>query len=122
MTNEIYSDLWSTTEALLIEYPELSELWLDRATLNTIRGKYVNKDEQREYYRKRAFTAMVMEKLFRAFQVRDEVGPGADEEGEGITIDNDALHDIWRDDLRAEYEEYPDFIEFIENEVFSSSE
>ena len=115
---DVYSDLWSTMDQLLIQYPELSELWLNRDTLAAIRARYPTQDAQREYFRKRAFTAMVVEKIFRVFQLREEVESA--EDTEGITIDNPELWRIWSEDLRAEYSEYPEFIEYIEKEVFGS--
>ena len=116
MPSDIYSELWSTLDELLIQYPELSELWLNRETLSSIRVKYPSKEAQREYLRKRAFAGMVVEKIFRVFQIQNEVG--ANQEEEGISIDNPELWSIWSEDLRSEYTEYPEFIEYIEREVF----
>lgn len=118
LPEDVYSDLWNTMDELLIEHPELSELWLDRATLETIRGKFPSKEEQRDYFKRRAFTAMVLEKLFRAWRAKDEGGESSSEDEEGISIDNPELWRIWSDDIRSEYSDYPDFVDYVEKNVF----
>lgn len=114
-----YSDLWNEMDELLIQYPELSELWLDRDKLASLRSKYPAKDELKDYFRKRAFTSLVMENIFRIYEASTEGDGGSDEgEGEGITLDNGDLWRIWSEDVRDEYSEYPEFIEYVEKNVF----
>lgn len=114
-----YSDLWSEMDELLIEHPELSELWLETDKLAKLRGKYTNKQELDEYFRKRAFTSLVMENIFRVFESREE-GEGTREEddSEGITLDNPELWRIWSEDVSDEYSDYPEFVEYVEKNVF----
>ncbi len=111
---EDYSELWNDMDELLIEHPELSELWLDREKLATLRARYPAKEDLREYFRKRAFTALVIEKIFRVFEMTEE----GEEEVEGITLDNPELHRIWSEDVKDEYADFPEFVEFVEREVF----
>lgn len=116
-----YSGLWSEMDELLIEHPELSELWLDRDKLSALQNKYPAKEDLKEYFRKRAFTSLVMEDLFRIFELRPEDGDDVDEEGdeaEGITLDNAELWRIWSEDVRDEYSDYPEFVEYVEKNVF----
>lgn len=114
-----YSDLWNEMDELLIQYPELSELWLDRDKLATLRVKYPGKDDLKDYFRKRAFTSLVMENIFRIFEATPEGGGDSEgEEAEGITLDNFDLWRIWSEDVRDEYSEYPEFIEYVEKNVF----
>jgi hypothetical protein len=117
-----YSDLWSEMDELLIEYPELSELWLDRDKLASLRGRYATKDDLKEYYRKRAFTSLVMENIFRIFELtQEDQGDQEPEEAEGITLDNPELWRIWSEDVRDEYSDYPEFIEYVDKNVFVNS-
>lgn len=114
-----YSNLWNEMDGLLIEYPELSELWLDRDKLVDLRLKYPAKEDLKEYFRKRAFTSLVMENIFRIFELStDAEGDGSEEEGEGITLDNPELWRIWSLDVSDEYSDYPEFVEYVEKNVF----
>lgn len=114
-----YSNLWNEMDGLLIEYPELSELWLDRDKLVDLRLKYPAKEDLKEYFRKRAFTSLVMENIFRIFELStDAEGDGSEEEGEGITLDNPELWQIWSLDVSDEYSDYPEFVEYVEKNVF----
>ena len=121
LQEEIYGDLWSSLDQLLIQYPELSEMWLDRDTLARVQSKYPSRDEQREHYRKRAFTSMIVEKLFRIYQVNQEQGaPAEGEEVESITIDNPDILKMWYEGgIRDEYSDFPDFIEYAEKNFFA---
>ncbi|MGE5139307.1 MAG: hypothetical protein ACM3JD_07595 [Rudaea sp.] len=119
-----YYDLWSDMDEMLIRHPELSELWLDQAKLSALRARYP-KEQLNDYFRKRAFTALVMEKIFRIFEMNE--GEGAIEsEGDGgesaeyetITLDNPELRRIWEDDVRDEYSNYPEFIEYVAQNIF----
>jgi hypothetical protein len=111
-----YSELWNEMDEMLIQYPELSELWLDRDKLATLRSRFPGKDDLKDYFRKRAFTALVIEKVFRVFEaLQDE-----SEEAEGITLDNPELWRIWNDDVKDEYTDYPEFIDFVAKSVFVS--
>ncbi len=124
-----YEDLWSTMDELLVQYPELSELWLDRDTLSAIRSKFQTRDEQREYFRKRAFVSLVIEKIFRMFEEsameseleedeeEEEVEEGQAEEQETLTIDNPDFWKIWTDDIKNEYSDYPEFVDYVEQNV-----
>lgn len=114
---EMYGDLWNKTNELLIAHPELSELWLDRETLATIRARYPSRDEQQAYYRRRAFAAMIIERLFRIYREKTDYGL---EDEEGITLNNAELERIWREDLQGEYEAYPEFVTFVENQVLKA--
>ena len=116
-----YSDLWSEMDELLIEYPELSDLWLDRDKIASLRVKYPARDELKDYYRKRAFTSLVMENIFRIFESlqQDQVDQTG-EEAEGITLDNPELRRIWSEDVRDEYSDYPEFIEYVDKNVFEN--
>ncbi len=113
-----YSELWNEMDELLIEYPELSELWLDREKLAQLRSRYPGKDDLKEYFRKRAFTSLVMEKIFRVYEAIEE--SGGEEEVEGITLDNPELYRIWKEDIKDEYSDFPEFILYVAQEVFSS--
>jgi hypothetical protein len=117
-----YSDLWSEMDELLIEHPELSELWLDRDKLASLRVKYTTKEELKEYYRKRAFTSLVMENIFRIFESgQEDQTDQTGDEVEGITLDNPELWRIWSEDVRDEYSDYPEFIEYVDKNVFQNS-
>ncbi len=114
-----YSELWNEMDELLIQYPELSELWLDRDKLVTLRNRYPGRDDLREYFRKRAFTALVMEKIFRVYELMEGEEPVEEEEAEeSITIDNPELKRIWNEDVKDEYSDYPEFIEYVEQNIF----
>jgi hypothetical protein len=116
-----YSGLWSEMDELLIEHPELSELWLDRDKLASLRLRYAAKQDLEEYYRKRAFTSLVMENIFRIYEATLEgEGDQGAEEAEGITLDNPELWRIWSEDVRDEYSDYPEFIEYVDKNVFES--
>ncbi len=115
---EEYGELWNDMDELLIEYPELSELWLDRDKLSVLRGRYPAKEDLKDYFRKRAFTALVMEKIFRVWEMTNE----GQEETEGITVDNSELQRIWREDVKDEYADFPEFVDFVEKEVFGPGE
>ncbi len=115
-----YSELWNEMDELLIEYPELSELWLDREKLSKLRSKYPGKDDLKEYFRKRAFTSLVMEKIFRVYEVIEESGGEA--EVEGIKLDNPELWSIWNEDVKDEYSDFPEFIEYVESQVFGGED
>ncbi len=114
-----YSELWNEMDELLIQYPELSELWLDPDKLAALQVKYIGKEDLKDYFRKRAFTSLVMEKVFRVFEsleeTREEEG---EQEVEGLTLDNPELWRIWKEDVRDEYSDYPEFIEYVEKNVF----
>lgn len=114
-----YSELWNEMDELLIQFPELSELWLEREKLEALQLKYPGKDDLRDYFRRRAFTSLVMEKVFRVFESMEERGEGEEgEEEEGLTLDNPELWRIWKEDVRDEYSDYPEFIEYVEKNVF----
>lgn len=114
-----YSNLWNEMDELLIQYPELSELWLDREKLAALRVKYPGKDDLKDYFRKRAFTSLVMENIFRIFEsTTDGTAGSEEEEAEGITLDNSDLWRIWSEDVRDEYSDYPEFVEYVEKNVF----
>ncbi len=114
-----YSELWNEMDELLIQYPELSELWLDREKLVTLRNRYPGKDDLREYFRKRAFTALVMEKIFRVYELTEgESAMEESEEEESITIDNPELKRIWLEDVKDEYSDYPDFVDYVNQNIF----
>ncbi len=113
-----YSELWNDMDELLIEYPELSELWLDRDKLAKLRSRYPAKEDLKEYFRKRAFTSLVMEKIFRVYEAIEE--GGEESEVEGITLDNPELYRIWNEDVKEEYSDFAEFVEYVEQEVFSS--
>jgi hypothetical protein len=113
-----YSDLWSEMDELLIEYPELSELWLDRGKISDLRLKYPVKEDLKDYFRKRAFTSLVMENIFRIFELTGEAEGEEAEDKEGITLDNPELWRIWSEDVSDEYSDYPEFIEYVEKNVF----
>ncbi len=120
-----YSELWNEMDELLIQYPELSELWLDKVKLDKLRAKYTGKDELLTYFRRRAFTSLVMEKIFRVFELtQDEEQYGADEpeeeEQESITIGNPELKRIWEEDVRDEYEDFPEFIQYVADNIFTT--
>ncbi len=110
-----YSDLWNEMDEMLIQYPELSELWLDRDKLASLRSKYSSKDDLKDYFRKRAFTALVIEKVFRVFEAAQD----GEEEVEGITLDNPELWRIWNEDVKDEYSDYPEFVDFVEKIIFT---
>src|SRR5712692_6282307 len=117
-----YADLWNEMDELLIRYPELSELWLDRDKLAGLRLKYPRDEELRGYFRKRAFTSLVMEKVFRVYESPEEEDGEEEGEGsEGLTIDNPELWRIWNEDVRDEYSDYAEFIEYVEKNVFTSA-
>ncbi len=117
-----YGELWNEMDELLSQYPEWSELWLDRQKLDKLRARYPGKDELRDYFRKRAFTSLVMEKIFRVYELmEDEHEFGDDEhedEEESITIDNPELKRIWQEDVKDEYEEFEDFVQYVEETIF----
>lgn len=114
-----YSELWNEMDELLIQFPELSELWLEREKLEALQLKYPGKDDLRDYFRRRAFTSLVMEKVFRVFESIEERGEGEEgEEEEGLTLDNPELWRIWKEDVRDEYSDYPEFIDYVEKNVF----
>ncbi len=118
-----YSELWNEMDELLIQYPELSELWLDRAKLDKLRSRYPARDDLREYFRKRAFTSLVMEKVFRVYELLEGEENYSDDEQEGdeeesITIDNPELKRIWDEDVKDEYDEFPEFIEYVNESIF----
>ncbi len=124
MYNEAdYGELWNEMDELLIQYPELSELWLDRDKLAALRRRFQSRDELREYFRKRAFTSLVMEKIFRVYELSEgetsSDGSGEEEE-ETITIDNEELRSIWEQDVKDEYSDFPEFIDFVEKNIFTS--
>jgi hypothetical protein len=110
-----YAELWNEMDEMLIQYPELSELWLDRGKLATLRTRYPSKEELKDYFRKRAFTALVMERVFRMFEATNE----GEVEAEGITLDNPELYRIWNEDVKDEYSDFPEFIQFVEESVFT---
>lgn len=110
-----YSELWNEMDEMLIEYPELSELWLDPVKLSTLRSKYPAKDDLKAYFRKRAFTALVMERIFRVFEAAQD----EEQEVEGISLDNPELWRIWDEDVKDEYADYPEFIGFVEKAIFT---
>lgn len=110
-----YSELWNEMDEMLIQYPELSELWLDRDKLVSLRSKYPARDDLKDYFRKRAFTALVMEKVFRVFEAAQD----GEEEVEGLTLDNPELWRIWNEDVKDEYTDFPEFIDFVEKNVFT---
>ncbi len=112
-----FSDLWNEMDELLIEFPELSELWLDRDKLAELKSRYPGKDALKDYFRKRAFTSLVMEKIFRVYEAIEE-GEG-EEQVEGITLDNPELERIWNEDIKEEYSDFPEFVEYVEKEVFT---
>ncbi len=119
---DLYSDLWSELDTLLIQYPELSEIWLDRATVAATRAKYSDKQELRDFYKRRAFVALVMERLFRIYQFGDEAG---ESEGgdliDSITIDNPEFLKMWYEGgLRDEYSDYPEFVQYAEKNFFDN--
>ncbi len=111
-----YSELWNEMDEMLIQYPELSELWLDRDKLSALRSKYPAKDDLKDYFRRRAFTALVMEKVFRVF----EAAQAGEEEVEGLTLDNPELWRIWNEDVKDEYSDFPEFVDFVDKNVFAS--
>ncbi len=122
-----YGELWNEMDELLIQYPELSELWLDRHKLDKLRARYPGKDELREYFRKRAFTSLVMEKIFRVYELmadENEFGNDGDEEDEeeSITIDNPELKRIWQEDVKDEYEDFEDFIQYVDETIFVTAQ
>ena len=110
-----YAELWNEMDEMLIQYPELSELWLDRSKLAALRTRYPSKEELKDYFRKRAFTALVMERVFRVFEATSE----GEAEAEGITLDNPELYRIWNQDVKDEYSDFPEFIQFVEESVFA---
>ncbi len=111
-----YSELWNEMDEMLIQYPELSELWLDRDKLSALRSKYPAKDDLKDYFRRRAFTALVMEKVFRVF----EAAQAGEEEVEGLTLDNPELWRIWNEDVKDEYSDFPEFVDFVDKNVCAS--
>jgi hypothetical protein len=115
-----YSELWNEMDELLIQYPELSELWLERDKLEELQLKYPGKEDLRDYFRKRAFTSLVMEKVFRVFENLEEEGGGEEgqEEEEGLALDNPELWRIWKEDVRDEYSDFPEFVDYVEKNVF----
>ncbi|MGB8644100.1 MAG: hypothetical protein WCF84_02605 [Anaerolineae bacterium] len=125
-TEPDYSELWNEMDELLIQYPELSELWLDQGKLDKLRAKYPGKEELVSYFRRRAFTSLVMEKLFRVFELtqdEEEYGGGDEaeaEEQESITIGNPELKRIWEEDVKEEYEDFPEFIQYVTENIFVS--
>ncbi len=116
-----YADLWNDMDEMLIRFPELSELWLDKDRLAILRSRYPQ-EKLNDYFRKRAFTALVMEKIFRIYEATQEAGDGdtgGDSEEETITLANPDLQRIWEDDVKDEYSDYPEFIEYVARNVFA---
>lgn len=107
---ERFHDTWSRLDQILVEHPELTELWLDPKDLGPIKKKYSRPGKLREFFKRRAIAAYIIDIYFRQFKL------GYEGLEEVRIMDNPEMRRMWTEG--AIIDDYiighSDFVKFVE--------
>lgn len=113
---------WNKLDELLLQYPNLSDIWLEPEDLEVIRKKYPGKQHQEEYFKRRALASIIMGIYFRDYQLRNQIQTTiGGVELEEVMLDNKELWRMWTEGaVKNDYSTFPDFVNFAEKYFFKN--
>jgi len=116
--------IWSKLDEFLLEYPELTEMWLENDTLQAIIKKCPDSNERIKFFRQRALASHIMSTYFRGFKMRREVKEAlGGEEFEELEFSNPMLRNMWYEGaIRDDFAMFPDYVNFVEKVLFKKTQ
>jgi len=108
-----YMATWTELNKIIIEHPELIEVWLSSSELKKFK-KFKNPYDRNSFYRRRTFAAALFDMYYQLYLLE---GP---EEINDIDFDMPALKELWKKELIHDYDD-PPFVEIVNKRMFPES-